>query len=203
MWCLQKMKWIWLLHLTCAAAALVQLGFVLWNGYIRPSITNTRVEEMKWKDMDVPVVLKICITPGFNTTAIKEMGYDNGVYGYFGGARKYNETILGWAGHTNTSGVQGSVAEVLRRVRAHTALCMKIEKGAAFKLLVQKQHFLSHSSQHCQIIDGLRGQTGVNLSLVGLELSEQVKDDLDEVEDDNVETEQNTKTLIQAEAHVV
>jgi hypothetical protein len=82
-------------------------------------------------------------------------------------------------------------------------LCMKIEKGAAFKLLVQEQHFLSHSSQHCQIIDGLRGQTGVNLSLVGLELSEKVKDDLDEVEDDNVETEQNTKTLIQADAHVV
>jgi hypothetical protein len=65
------MKWIWLLHLLCAAALLVQLGSVLWNGYIRPSVTNTVVEEMKWEDMDVPVVLKICITPGFNPTAIK------------------------------------------------------------------------------------------------------------------------------------
>jgi hypothetical protein len=77
------------------------------------------VEEMNWKDMDVPVVLKICVAPGFNMTAIKEMGYDN-VYRYFEGISKYNKTILGWAGHTNTSGVQGSVAEVLKRVRAHT-----------------------------------------------------------------------------------
>ena len=49
----------------------------------------------------------------------------------------------------------------------------------------------------------MRGQTGVNLSLVGLELSEEVKEKLDEVKDDNVETEQNTKTLIQADTHVV
>ena len=54
---------------------------------------------------------------------------------------------------------------------------MKPEKGAAFKLLVQEQHFLSHSSQHCWIIDGMRGQTGVNPSFVGLELPNEVKDD--------------------------
>jgi hypothetical protein len=114
------MKWIWLLHLLCAAALLVQLGSVLWNGYIRPSVTNTVVEEIKLEDMDLPVVFKICITPGFNLTAIKEMGYERGVYDYFEGRSKYNETILGWAGHTNTSGVQGSVAEVLSRVRGHT-----------------------------------------------------------------------------------
>jgi hypothetical protein len=32
---------------------------------------------------------------------------------------RYNESLHGWAGHTNTSGVQGSVAEVLARVRSH------------------------------------------------------------------------------------
>ena len=39
-------------------------------------------------------------------------------------------------------------------------------------------------------------------SLVGLKLSKEVKEELDELEDKNEETEQNTKTLIQADAHV-
>jgi hypothetical protein len=129
------MKWSWLLHLACLAALLVQLGSVLWNGYIRPSVTNTVVEQIKLKDMDFPVVLKICVTPGFNLTAIKEMGYAPDAYSYFLGRSNYNETILGWAGHSNsTPEVQGSVAEVLGRVRAHTALCMKLEKGAGIEL---------------------------------------------------------------------
>ena len=80
---------------------------------------------------------------------------------------------------------------------------MKLEKGAAFYLLVQEQHFLYHSSQHCQFIDCMKGQTGDYPSLVGLELSKEVKYELDELEDKNEETVQNTKTLIQADAHVV
>ena len=51
---------------------------------------------------------------------------------------------------------------------------MKLEKGAAFKLLVQEQHFLSHSSQPCRIIDDMRGQTGVNPPFVAVILSEEV-----------------------------
>ena len=62
MWCLRSVKWTWLLHLACMAALLLQLGSVLWNGYIRPSVTNTVVEQIKLKDMDFPVVLKICVT---------------------------------------------------------------------------------------------------------------------------------------------
>ena len=62
---------------------------------------------------------------------------------------------------------------------------MKLEKGAAFNLLVQEQHFLYHSSQPCQIIDCMRGQTGAYPSLVGLELSKELKEELDELEDKN------------------
>ena len=49
----------------------------------------------------------------------------------------------------------------------------------------------------------MRGQIRVNPALIGLELSEEVKEELDEVEYENEETEQNTKALIQADAHVV
>ena len=51
MWC----------HLACTAALLVQLVSVLWNGYIRPSVTNTVVEEGDLQDMDLPVIFKICL----------------------------------------------------------------------------------------------------------------------------------------------
>jgi hypothetical protein len=63
---------------------------------------------------------------------------------------------------------------------------MKLEKGAAFKLLVQEQNFLSHSNQHCWIIDGMRGQTGVNPSFVGLELPNEVKDDKEETKNHKI-----------------
>jgi hypothetical protein len=106
-------------NFACAAALLVQLGFVLWDGYIRPSLTNTVVKEVDLKDIDFPVDLKICASPGFNSGALWKAGYrDTG--DYFGGVSKYNRSLLGWAGHTDTSGVQGSVAEVLGRVRSHT-----------------------------------------------------------------------------------
>jgi hypothetical protein len=114
---LASMSWL-LVQLACAAATLLHLGFVFWHGYIQPSQTNTVVKESNLKDIDFPVVLKICAAPGFNDSALKEAGYDDAGY-YFGGWSRYNSSILGWAGHTNTSGVQGGVAEVLARVRSH------------------------------------------------------------------------------------
>jgi hypothetical protein len=112
-------RWL-LVHFACTAALLVQLGFVFWNGYIRPSVTNTVVEERDLQDMDLPVIFRICILPGFNDTALEEEGYGS-ITKYFKGESKYNHSLLGWAGHTNTSGVRGGVAEVLARVRGHTA----------------------------------------------------------------------------------
>jgi hypothetical protein len=41
--------------------------------------------------------------------------------------------------------------------RKDNALCIKIEKGAAFKVLEQDQSFHSHSNQQCRIIDDRRG----------------------------------------------
>jgi hypothetical protein len=57
---------------------------------------------------------------------------------------------------------------------------MKLEKGAAFKLLEQEQHYLSHSRQPCRIIDGIRGQTGVNPSFVELNHTKEVKEEKEE-----------------------
>jgi hypothetical protein len=70
--------------------------------------------------MDFPLIFKICVNPGFNETVVYEAGYDN-IGMYFLGRSRFNYSKVGWAGHTNTLGVQGSVAEVLSRIRQHTA----------------------------------------------------------------------------------
>jgi hypothetical protein len=113
------LTWPWLLvHLACTTFLLIQLWLVLWNGYVKPSVTNTVVENKNLKDINFPLVFKICKSPGFNINALNEAGYDT-IIDYFVGWSKYNPPIHGWAGHTNTSGVQRSVVETFSKVRSH------------------------------------------------------------------------------------
>ena len=54
--------------------------------------------------------------PGFNTTALKEEGYA-GISEYFLGQSRFNNSLYGWAGHTITSEVRDTVADVYQRVQ--------------------------------------------------------------------------------------
>ena len=112
------MSWHWkLVHLACLAAFLVQLGGVL-EGFLRPTITSTVVEQKNLQDIDFPLCFKICIKPGFNAIVLNEMGYDtsDGSYGYFSGRSRFNRSVFGWAGHTNTSGLVDSVSGIYNRI---------------------------------------------------------------------------------------
>ena len=120
--CSFKIKWPWLLvHLICGLALLVQLKSVFIN-YMEPTVFNVVVEERDLQDMDFPLVFKICVKPGFNNTALEEAGYNTtfGPLEYFLGRSKYNRSSYGWAGHTATSGVKATVANLLSRVSLHT-----------------------------------------------------------------------------------
>ena len=102
---------ILLTNLICLTAFTIQFGSIL-QGYINPEHTNIRVTERKITVF--PLVFKICFSPSFNLSAIEDAGYDAryGSWHYFLGQSKYNSSIVGWAGHTNTSGVRGSVEEL-------------------------------------------------------------------------------------------
>ena len=52
-----------------------------------------------------------------------DAGYDTkyGSWGYFLGKSKWNRSIEGWAGHTNASGVRGSVEETVEKLTLHSA----------------------------------------------------------------------------------
>ena len=98
-----KIKTLWILaNFVCTAILTVQLGHVL-EGYIKPTITRTWEEEVPLQDIDFPVVIKICVVPGFNQTVLRELGYYD-TWSFFLGQSMFNDSVFGWAGHTEDSG---------------------------------------------------------------------------------------------------
>ena len=74
---------------------------------------------MLLQDIDFPVVIKICLSPGFNETAVHEVGYKD-TWSYINtGQSRFNESVLGWAGHAEDLGTIGSVGEILEKVSDH------------------------------------------------------------------------------------
>ena len=108
-----KAFWV-VANLACTAVLAFQLAHVL-EGYIRPTITRTWEEEVPLQEIDFPLVVKICVVPGFNQTALYEAGYQE-TYSYFGGQSRFNNTLFGWAGHTEDSGTLGTVEDILAQV---------------------------------------------------------------------------------------
>ena len=82
----------------------VQLAYVL-EGYVKPETTRTWDEYEHFAEMEFPLVIKICVIPGFNQTALRELGYKE-AFSYFVGRDKYYNTnsTYSWAGHTKGSG---------------------------------------------------------------------------------------------------
>ena len=113
---MKRILWI-LVKLACTALLTVQLAFVL-GGFIKPAITRTWEEEVPLQDIDFPLVLKICVSPGFNQTALHDVGYED-TWHYFVGQSKFNSSVLGWGGHTEDSGTCGTVEEVLAKISGY------------------------------------------------------------------------------------
>ena len=109
----KKTLWIFA-NLLCTAILTVQLGFVL-ERFFRPTITSTWEEEVLLEDIDFPVVINICVNPGFNQRALHEVGY-NDTLSYFLGQSRFNNSIIGWGGHTKDSGPIGTVGEILAQI---------------------------------------------------------------------------------------
>jgi hypothetical protein len=120
MWrvCNKTSFWI-LVNLSCTAALLVQLASVL-EGYISPKETRTHTVERQLVDLGSPVIISICVKPGFNEVALRQAGYRN-AYWYFSGSTPFNSSMVGWAGHGSSGRPLDGVAAVLDKVKMHTA----------------------------------------------------------------------------------
>ena len=115
---IMKLHWV-MINVGCVVAFLIQLGSVFIDGYIAPTEIQSVTENKNLRDTEFPLVFKICVNPGFNTSAIHEAGY-SAHNQYFKGRSKYNKSVYGWGGHTNTSGVVGSVEHILNSISLHT-----------------------------------------------------------------------------------
>ena len=110
---------LFLVNFTCFVAFSVQLTCVITGFFDRTQTNiNKHAEDLLGKNF--PVILKICINPGFNDTAINEAGYKN-IFDFFAGRSKYNRSVYGWAGHTRDGGVVDSVENIKEAVTLHTA----------------------------------------------------------------------------------
>ena len=78
-----------LVYIICFVAFAIQFGNLIVN-FIKPTITNTNVEERELKEIGFPLVIKICVKPGFNETAINDAGYENS-FGFFRGQSMRNK----------------------------------------------------------------------------------------------------------------
>jgi len=80
-----KLKTVWVLaNIVFITLLVVQLAHVL-GGYINPQTRHTWEEGEPLGNIDFPLVMKICVNPGFNQTALQEVGYKD-TYSYFFGA---------------------------------------------------------------------------------------------------------------------
>ena len=78
-------------------------------------LINTRVREVNLKEL--PMLFKICPTPGFHHRALQAAGYE-GVKSYFTGLVKIgNKTTIGWAGNSEKLKSESTVVrEFLRNI---------------------------------------------------------------------------------------
>ena len=110
-----RCAWI-AVNVICALILIAQLGSVL-NNFINPTVTHTWEKDLTLENMEFPVLFKICVIPGFNTTALKEAGYDDS-FNYFLGRSRFNNKTFGWAGHSaSNKNSLGSVKDILQKVK--------------------------------------------------------------------------------------
>ena len=67
-----------------------------------PDTTNTEYYEDDLKDLEFPVVFKICPTIGFDQKKLLTVGYKS-VGNYFYGQSPFNTSVYGWTGHMQQS----------------------------------------------------------------------------------------------------
>ena len=102
------------LNIMCCLAFTWQLYGIV-SEWVKPSQKTTDITEKKLDQFELPLIFKICPDPGFNLSAIREEGYDD-IWHYFYGRSSFNNSIFGWAGHTNTSETRGRVEQVYKKV---------------------------------------------------------------------------------------
>ena len=77
---------------------------------------NSRVREASLKEFPIPLIFKICPTPGFHQRALEAAGYE-GVKSFFTGLVNIgNRSVLGWAGNSTNPESRSKLSEFLKTI---------------------------------------------------------------------------------------
>ena len=71
---------------------------------------SLRTYKENLQDIGFPMTLRLCLEfkEEGNNTILKNLGYAN-IRDYFKGISMYNQSVIGWAGHTKDGNIIGSV----------------------------------------------------------------------------------------------
>ena len=76
----------------------------LFNSYkvikelVYPQTPSIKVYERRLRDIDFPILIKICLTDNDNSK-YEAFGYQN-VHKFFRGQSDHNSSLIGWSGHS-------------------------------------------------------------------------------------------------------
>ena len=102
------------IKLACLIALIGHLGYTVFEK-LNPEGTIAISEKILLDKIDFPSVFKICITPSFNETELKNVGYEN-TLAYFSGQSKYDNQLFGLSGHTKEGQTFSNASDVQNRI---------------------------------------------------------------------------------------
>ena len=83
----------------CILIFLAMMMTKCYELYANHGDTTTTTRLVNLAEIPFPLDLEISVNPGFNQTALWELGYASSTM-YFWGASRFNNTVYGWGGHT-------------------------------------------------------------------------------------------------------
>ena len=99
-----------LLTSTFGILFIVHISFLI-NSNLNPSLPKVKYYNKELKDIDFPIAFQFCIEEKNTDEKVKlasDLGYRD-LYDFFKGKSKFNNSIVGWSGHTENGSTIGSV----------------------------------------------------------------------------------------------
>ena len=76
---------------------------------LNPDLPEVKYYKRDLNEIDFPIAFELCIVAKISHISYKDLGY-NDLFHFFHGTSMFNDSIVGWGGHTENGSSLGSVA---------------------------------------------------------------------------------------------
>ena len=96
-----------LIQVFLTLSCMIHVGYIVYYIF-NPELPEIRVYKKHLKDINFPISFLICATNYVNHSGpYQEIGYSK-ISNFFKGISKYNDSIVGWKGHTLDGSIYGT-----------------------------------------------------------------------------------------------